>query len=113
MSQLPPTLQRELPKGRAERALEVERAALDEQARTATLAFASELPYERYWGIEILDVTATAMRQNRLRSGANLLIDHDMRDVVGVIESVDIGADHVARAVVRFGKSARDRKSVV
>lgn len=107
MSQLPPTLQRELPKGRAERALEVERAALDEQARTATLAFASELPYERYWGIEILDVTATAMRQNRLRSGANLLVDHDTRDVVGVIESVDIGADHVARAVVRFGKSAR------
>lgn len=85
----------------------VERAAIDEAARTAKLAFASETPYERYWGVEILDCTAPAMRQGRLRSGANLLCDHDMRDVVGVVESVEIGADRVARAVVRFGKSAR------
>lgn len=91
----------------AERALQVERAAINEEARTATLAFASETPYERWWGIEILDCTAPAMRQGRLRSGANLLCDHDTRDVVGVVESVEIGADRVARAVVRFGKSAR------
>jgi HK97 family phage major capsid protein/HK97 family phage prohead protease len=57
--------------------------------------------------VEILDCTATSMRQGRLRSGANLLCDHDARDVVGVVESVEIGADRVARAVVRFGKSAR------
>ncbi len=107
MSKLPANLQRALPKGRTERALQVERAAIDEQARTATLAFASETPYERYWGIEILDITPTAMRQGRLRSGANLLIDHDSRDVVGVIESVEVGADRVARATVRFGRSAR------
>lgn len=104
---LPDALARHLQSGRAERALLVERAAIDEAARTATLAFASETPYERYWGIEILDTTATSMRQGRLRSGANLLCDHDMRDVVGVVESVEIGADRVARAVVRFGKSAR------
>ena len=107
MSKLPANLQRALPKGRTERALQVERAAINEEARTATLAFASETPYERYWGIEILDINATAMRQGRLRSGANLLVDHDTRDVVGVIESVEVGADRVARATVRFGKSAR------
>lgn len=104
---IPQNLQRHLAKGRAERALLVERAAVDEAARTATLAFASELPYQRYWGIEILDCTTTAMRTGRLRSGANLLCDHDARDVVGVIESVEIGADRVGRAVVRFGKSVR------
>ena len=104
---IPNGLARHLDKGRAERALLVERQAIDEEARTATLAFASETPYERYWGIEILDVTATSMRQGRLRSGANLLMDHDWKDVVGVVESVEIGADRVARAVVRFGKSAR------
>lgn len=104
---IPESLARHLPKGRAERALLVERQAIDETARTATLAFASETPYERYWGIEILECTATSMRQGRLRSGANLLCDHDGRDVVGVVESVEIGADRVARAVVRFGKSAR------
>jgi len=107
MSKLPANLQRALPKGRTERALQVERAAIDEEARTATLAFASETPYERYWGIEILDINPTAMRQGRLRSGANLLVDHDSRDVVGVIESVEVSADRVARATVRFGRSAR------
>lgn len=107
MSKLPPSLQRALPKGRTERALQVERAAIDEDARTATLAFASETPYERYWGVEILDLESKSMRQGRLRTGANLLVDHDMRDVVGVIESVEIGSDKVARAVVRFGRSAR------
>jgi HK97 family phage major capsid protein/HK97 family phage prohead protease len=104
---IPEALQRHLQEGRAERALLVDRAAVDEGARTATMSFASEAPYERYWGIEVLDCTATAMRQGRLRSGANLLCDHDTRDVVGVIESVEIGADRVGRAVVRFGKSVR------
>jgi HK97 family phage major capsid protein/HK97 family phage prohead protease len=104
---IPPNMQRHLNKGRSERALVVERQAIDEEARTATLAFASETPYERWWGVEILDVTSTSMRQGRLRSGANLLMDHDTKDVVGVVESVEIGADRVARAVVRFGKSVR------
>ncbi len=104
---IPEALKRHLATGRLERALLVERQAVDVAARTATLAFASETPYERYWGIEILDCTAPAMRQGRLRSGANLLCDHDSRDVIGVVESVEIGADRVGRAVVRFGKSAR------
>ncbi len=104
---IPPNMERHLNKGRSERALVVERQAIDEEARTATLAFASETPYERWWGVEILDVSATSMRQGRLRSGANLLMDHDTRDVVGVVESVEIGADRVARAVVRFGRSVR------
>lgn len=93
--------------GRLERSFAVERAAIDVEKRTVELAFASETPYERFWGIEILDCTKAAMRQKRLRSGANLLCDHATSDVVGVVESVSIGADKVARAVVRFGKSAR------
>lgn len=89
------------------RSFAVERASVDVDARTVNLAFASETPYERYFGMEILDCAGKSMRQGRLRGGANLLCDHDTRDVVGVVESVDIGADRVARAVVRFGKSAR------
>lgn len=89
------------------RAFLVERAAVDAEARTATLAFASEAPVERGWGVEVLDCASGSMRSNRLRAGANLLCDHDTRDVVGVVESVEIGADQVVRAVVRFGKSAR------
>lgn len=104
---IPETLARQLKGGRAERALIVDRQAIDEAARTATLAFASETPYERYWGVEILDCKATSIRTGRLSTGANLLCDHDGTDVVGVIESVEIGVDLVVRAVVRFGKSVR------
>ncbi len=106
-SSLPAGLLRHLPEGRSTRALTVERAAVNLEARTVELAFASETPYERYWGIEILDTTTTSMRLGRMTSGANLLCDHDSTDVVGVVESVSVGADRIARAVVRFGRSER------
>jgi HK97 family phage major capsid protein len=96
-----------LPASHLQRAFTVKREAVNLEARTVELAFASETGYERYWGMEILDVTATSMRLGRMTSGANLLCDHDSTDVVGVVESVSIGADRVARALVRFGKSAR------
>lgn len=104
---IPEALARHLTKGRAERALTVERSAIDEDARTALLAIASETPVERGYGYEILDVSAKSMRATRLQAGANLLCDHDARDVVGIVESVEVGADRVARALVRFGKSVR------
>ena len=96
------------PGSRVQRAIAFERAAVNEETRTAELAFASEAPYERWWGVEVLDCSATAMRMGRIGNGrAPLLCDHDTRDVIGVVESVQIGADRVARAVVRFGKSER------
>ena len=104
---MPAGLLRNLQDGKAVRSLQLERGAINEEARTVTLAFASETPVERWWGTEILDCTASAIRQARLRAGANLLCDHNTRDVVGVVESVEIGTDKVARAVVRFGKSVR------
>ena len=89
------------------RSFAVNRAAIDQAARTVELAFASEQPYERWWGIEILDCSTKSMRMQRLKSGAPLLCDHNTRDQIGVIETVQNGADKVARSVVRFGKSAR------
>lgn len=71
------------------------------------LAFASETPVNRGWFIEVLDLSRKSMRTGRLTAGANLLCDHDTRDVVAVVESVEIGSDKVARAVVRFGRSVR------
>ncbi len=95
------------PGTRVERAFLLDRAKADPEARTVELAFSSEQPYERWWGVEILDNTAPAVRLGRLSSAGPLLMDHDTRDQVGVIESVRIDADRVGRAVVRFGKSAR------
>lgn len=95
------------PGTRAARGLQLERAAIDEQTRTATMAVASETPYDRWWGTEVLKCGATNVRLQRMLAGANLLMDHDTKDVVGVVESVQIGTDKIVRAVVRFGKSAR------
>ena len=95
------------PGSRVTRALTFDRAAINEESRTVELAFASETPYERYWGVEILDLAAPSVRLGRLTAGGPLLMDHDSRDHIGVIESVQIGTDRVGRAVVRFGKSAR------
>lgn len=95
------------PGSRESRAFQFDRAQVDEEQRTVTLAFASEFPVDRYWGREILDMQESSIRLGRLRGGAPLLMDHDATDQVGVIESVDIGLDRVGRALVRFGKSAR------
>ena len=96
------------PGSRLHRSIQVERAAVVEDARTVELAFSSEQPYERWWGVEILDHAQQSIRLGRLTGGAPLLIDHEnsVRSQIGVIESVEIGADRVGRATVRFGKSA-------
>jgi HK97 family phage major capsid protein/HK97 family phage prohead protease len=85
----------------------LDRAALDVEARTVALAFSSEQPYERYFGTEVLDHTPQSIRLDRLTNGGPLLVDHDPTDHVGVIEGVELGADRVGRAVVRFGRSTR------
>lgn len=91
---------------RLQRDFAIAQDAIDSEARTAVLAFSSEAPVERPWGIEILDHSAGAVRLDRIRTAGPLLINHDTDDQIGVVESVQIGADRVGRAVVRFGKSA-------
>ncbi len=74
--------------------------------RTIRLAFASETPVERGWGTEVLEVTDSAIRADRLNGGSvPLLLDHDMTRQIGVVESWGI-EDGVARANVRFGRGA-------
>lgn len=82
-------------------------AVIDQDKRTVELAFSSETPVDRWFGNEVLDHGAKAVRLGRLKRGGALLMDHDTRDQIGVVEAVRIDADRVGRAVVRFGKSAR------
>ena len=93
---------------RLARNLTLNRAALDEEARTVEIAYSSEEPYQRWFGMETLSHDAAHVDQVFMKSGtAPLLVGHDHRDQIGVIESAVIGSDKVGRAVVRFGKSAR------
>lgn len=89
------------------RGVQITREAIDADARTVELSFSSESPVERWFGTEILDHSPSSVRLGRLKSGGPLLVDHDMREHVGVIESVAIDADRKGRAKVRFGRSAR------
>ena len=100
---------RKAPTGqRQKRSAVIEARGVNMDARTVELAFSSEAPVERGYGIEILDHSQNAMQMEFINSGrAPLLVDHDPTDVVGVVEQVAMGADRMARARVRFGRSAR------
>jgi HK97 family phage major capsid protein len=68
------------------------------------MAFASEEPYERWWGIEVLDVSEKAVRLGRLNDGASLLFNHNWDDLRGVHVpgSVRADKDKVLRGKVRI-----------
>lgn len=86
------------------RSFELDRAAINAEARTVTLSFSSEVPVERYFGSEILDHAPGSVRLDRLNNGAPLLLNHDTGEQIGVVESATIGKDRKGRAVVRFSK---------
>lgn len=93
---------------KVDRTFQIDRdAGIDKEARTAWLSIASEEPYERWWGIEVLDMGKQSIRDERLRLGAPLLVGHDTADMVGVVESYEITAGRKLRILARFSKSAR------
>lgn len=89
--------------------LVLDRAAIDIEARTVPLAFSSEQPYERWWGVEILSHAPGAVDLSRMNNGGAILVEHNTRDHVGTVVpgSASIDADRKGRAVARFGRSAR------
>lgn len=92
---------------KAMRAFTIDANAIDEAARTAWLSIASDRPYERWWGVEILDMGKKSIRAERLDAGAALLVGHDPADQVGVVERYEITSDKKLRILARFSKSAR------
>lgn len=81
--------------------------AVDLEARTATLVFSSEAPVDMWYGTEILSHAPGAMRTGVRQQTLPLLFNHCMDDLLGVVESVSVGADRKGRATVRFGKDER------
>ena len=71
-------------------------------SRKLTLSFASETPYERWFGPEVLCVDETAMNMQRFQDGLGcLLFNHDRDKVIGKIERAWI-EDNRAYADVTF-----------
>jgi HK97 family phage major capsid protein len=84
----------------------MQRQALDPEARTVQLSFASDIPVAREFGLERLSLKPGAMNAERLEAGAPLLMDHNWPDQVGKVERCWI-ENKKAYATVRFGRSAR------
>lgn len=89
------------------RSITLDRKAINAEARTVDVAISSEHPVERWFGMEILDHGAGSADLSRLQDGGPVLLHHDTRDVVGVVEAVHMDGDRVLRGTVRFGRSAR------
>ena len=88
------------------RSMRYQRDTVDVEARTVELSFASDKPYERYWGHEILDMAPASVDLGRLNARHPLLLNHDAAQQIGVIERAWVDADRMARAVVKFGRGA-------
>ena len=77
------------------------------------LSFSSEEPYERWFGQEILGHKKEEIRMDWLGSGnAPLLLDHDGRDVIGIVEQASI-TQGKGIAVVRFSKNQKAPRPTV
>jgi HK97 family phage major capsid protein len=94
------------PPKRESRKFTLSRAQIKEESRSVELAFSSEEPVTRGWGIEILDHSPGAMRMDRANQGIPILFNHDRDAHLGVLEACCLGDDKKARGVARFSRSA-------
>lgn len=89
------------------RAIQADAISVDAESRTVEFPFSSELAVERWFGDEVLSHDKAAADLTRLNDGAPLLFNHNMDEIIGVLEKAWIGADKRGYAVVRFAKTAR------
>ena len=88
------------------RLAEIKPRGVDVEARRIEMSISSEQPVARSFGNEILEHTEDAIDLEFLSSGrAPLLLDHDPRQQIGVIESVVLdGEARRLRATARLGR---------
>lgn len=77
---------------------------VDAEKRTLELSFSSDAEIKRWGAIEVLDHSAGAVDLTRLNNGGPLLFNHDLDEVLGVIERAWLDGTGKGRALVRFSK---------
>lgn len=90
----------------------IRKAEINKDSRSVDLTFSSEHPVRRSMDTgdvynEILDHNPDSVIMDRLNAGAPLLMHHDSRDQVGIVEKAMIGDDKRGHATVRFGNTQR------
>jgi len=80
---------------------------INEDERRVRIVMSTENPVERGYGKEVLDHSRESVDLDWMNSGrAPLLLDHDMSQQIGIVESVELDSDErKVRAMVRFGRS--------
>jgi len=86
------------------RSLSFERGEVNEDERTVTLSFSSEIAVRRWFGEEILEHTKDAVDLSRLNNKAAVLEDHWSRQI-GVVEKAWLGDDKRCYAKLRFSQN--------
>ena len=93
-----------------QRELSIQTDTVNEDSRTLRLSFASEEPYDRWFGPEVLQVDSNALDMSRFESGLGcLLYNHDRDCVIGAIERAWVEGNR-AYAEVRFDKDDESDK---
>lgn len=79
------------------------------------MAFSSEEPVERWWGIEILDHSDNSIRLDRLNDGAPVLFNHNPSALRGthVRGSVKVSKDRVLRGDVLLESATQDGRDAI
>jgi HK97 family phage major capsid protein/HK97 family phage prohead protease len=89
---------------------EEEEDLVDEEDRTIDLSFSSEYPVERWFGNEVLSHNSGSADLSRLNDSAQVLFNHNMDDVIGVVQPGTARIDPKTKrgmATVRLAKTPR------
>lgn len=88
------------------RAVATAEVQIDKDERKLSFSFSSEAPVERWFGKEVLSHKDGAANLSRLNSGASVLFNHRMDELVGVVERAWI-EDKRGHVEIRFSKRAK------
>lgn len=81
------------------------RSTFDKDNGLLQLAFASETPVMRDYGVEVLSCSPDVVDLSRLKNGAPLLRNHDADEHIGVVVDASVDPDKVCRALVKLGRT--------
>lgn len=95
-----------------QRSFEAQIRAVDDDTNAVELSFSSELPYERWFGIEILSHAPGHVRMDRLNRGVAVLLDHTPARHAGTTKKAWI-EDRRGRAVTRYGSHALGQETLL
>ena len=82
---------------------------VNKEDRSVELSFSSEEPYERYFGMEILDHSSEAVDLSRLNEIGVVLYNHNRDRVIGKIEKAWV-KDGRSGAIIRFDTDEESEK---